>query len=176
MSSRCRFCASLTISHLLNFAQQEYSGRVFPSSAYYKHHQDFSDLEQSAEDGCDLCRFILDCFKGAPKGDEWYMWPTTWNHADNDLAGSMYAAVKELDVSDVKISIDSSHIFSTRGLGDVKVFDTLVIQVARSTDEPEDDDDEEERWENRFPELRLVFSVPKGMLSNGPPYQVQYNP
>ncbi|KAK3353762.1 heterokaryon incompatibility protein-domain-containing protein [Lasiosphaeria hispida] len=157
MAQKCRFCAGLTISHLIELAKEEFTGHTFPDNAYYQHHACFADLEQSAEDGCGLCQLILDCFKGAERED--YEWPRTWAGAEADNDWSMYSAAKEMDMSDVKIAIDASQTFGADPLELVSVFDTILVQVGMSQDAPADPDDEDV-WSDRFPTLRLTLSRP----------------
>ena len=170
-SARCQPCADLTVKKLFLLTNEEFSGQIFPLKAYYQHHACFSDLERAANDGCDLCQFILLCFKGAVRDD--YTWPSEWMSgpdASTDFeseSASMYAAAKKLEISDVKLALDSSTAF----VGDesVCVFDIIVVQVGRTSDAELDSkgsfveaDDEDAFWEQRVPPLRLTMSSPRG--------------
>ncbi|KAK0649935.1 heterokaryon incompatibility protein-domain-containing protein [Cercophora newfieldiana] len=160
MASRCQLCANLTITHLIELAQKEFKARIFPKEAYYKHHKSFDDLERSAEAGCDLCQLIYECFSGTPQDDgAGFMWPTKWKGRDLDVEESMCAAVKELDASDVKIAVDSSHAWTNDRFEDVRVFDMLIVQVGRSYLSTIDSDNESETETESFPELLLTFGI-----------------
>lgn len=161
MAPECRPCANLTLDKLLLFAEEEYSGCTFPTKAYYEHHPSFNHLEQAAKDGCDLCRLILDCFKGSAR--DHYTWPPEWEEPDGDVEGPMYAAAKRLDVSDVKLALDSSTAFA--GAKGVSVFDVMMVQVGRRSEvEEEDDADDYEGdfWDQRVPPLRLTLCASPG--------------
>jgi hypothetical protein len=158
MAPGCRPCADLTLDKLLFLADEEYSGCTFPTKAYYQHHPSFDHLERAAHDGCDLCRLILDCFKGAAR--DHYTWPPEWEGSDADVESSMYAAAKRLDVSDVKLALDSSTAFA--GKQGVCVFDVMMVQVGRRSeveDSDNADDYEDDYWDQRVPPLRLTLST-----------------
>ena len=156
MAPECRPCADLTLEKLLLLADEEHSGRTFPTKAYYQHHPSFDHLERAAHNGCDLCRLILDCFKGAPRAH--YTWPLEWEGPDAD-EGSMYAVAKRLDVSDVKLALDSSTAHA--GKQGVSVFDVMMVQVGRRF---EIEDDSEYYWVLRVPPLRLTLSASRGQF------------
>lgn len=161
MAPECRPCAGLTLDKLLLLAEEEYSGCTFPTTAYYQHHPSFGHLEQAADNGCDLCRLILDCFKGAPR--DHYTWPPEWEGPDGDVESSMYAAAKRLDVSDVKLALDSST--GLAGAKGVSVFDVMMVQVGRRSEVEEEDDAgdyEGNFWDQRVPPLRLTLSASRG--------------
>ena len=162
MAQRCHFCAGLSVEHLVRLAEQEFTSRRFPEKAYYRHHESFSDLEQSADAGCDLCQLILDCFKGV---EHEYMWPKEWQGTEGDLDGSMYAAAKELDTSDVKISLEADQCFSGDNIEHVRVFDALVVQVGSDEERPRDDEGDEEYDDmiQPLPPLLLTLRVPRSM-------------
>jgi hypothetical protein len=65
MAPRCQFCSRYSINHLVALAERN------TKAAYYSHLESFAYLEQSAQDGCDLCRLILDCFKAAEHDEIW---------------------------------------------------------------------------------------------------------
>jgi hypothetical protein len=146
---------------LVELAEKEYEARGFPREAYYKHHESFKDLERSANDGCDLCELILGCFKGS---DHDAMWPRTWNPpGQGDINNSMYAVAKDLDVSDVKIAIDSDQCYMSDKIDKVSAFDTLLIQVGAGDEIASSDEDEEADDNFPLPLLRLTLSTPRGM-------------
>ncbi|KAK5652811.1 hypothetical protein OQA88_9477 [Cercophora sp. LCS_1] len=159
MSTRCQPCCGLSIEHLIDLAKTQYGGFTFPDKAYYAHQASFDDLEASAENGCDLCRLIVDCYKGAPL--DWYNWPSIWKGSGNDINDSMYMAIRELDATDVRIAIDSSHAFAgTDDLEDIRVFDSLMVQVGASSDSWEDYDRRRSNSSTySLPTLRLTLSA-----------------
>lgn len=156
MTRRCQYCANLNVDLLVGLAQKEFRGRVFPKSAFYKHHSCFHDLEQSADDGCELCQLIINCFRGVE--EEGYFWPRTWKGQACDVNASMYAAAKQLAISDVKVAIDAATCYTSDEIEYVNVFDTLMIQVGISEDAPLDPDAED----SGFPTLCLTLSLPRG--------------
>ncbi|KAK1830601.1 HET-domain-containing protein [Podospora conica] len=174
MAPTCRPCAELTIDKLYLLTEEEYSGCTFPTKAYYKHHPTFGHLEQAANDGCDFCRLILDCFKGAER--DHYTWPPEWEGLDADLEWSMYAAAKRLDVSDVKLALDSSTaISSEKG---VCAFDVMMVQVGRRSeveDEDGDDHNDPDYWDQRVPPLRLTLSTSRSSTTKINGFQIGRN-
>lgn len=156
---RCQPCARLTISHLVQLAKREFGGHFFPENAFYRHHGSFDALERSADDGCDFCQLIIDCFKGSPKPRN-LTWPEVWEGPGCDIEESMYAAAKNLEVSDVKICINADHVFFQQPLESVEVFDLLLVQVGPREDAVRDED----ASFDGFPVLKLAFSAPRGMF------------
>lgn len=163
MSSRCKYCASLFLSDLVNLTSREFHGHEFPQSAYYQHHSCFQDLEHAANDGCDLCQLILECFKGTPYDGD-LIWPNEWEGEGCDVGSSMYAEAKCLDVSDVKISINSEDVWSFATLGSVKVLDNLLVQVGPRQEDPYDEETGVYAEEG-LPKLRLILSTSRGICS-----------
>lgn len=163
MSSRCKYCAGLFLSNLVDLTSTELHGHEFPQAAYYQHHSCFQDLEHAANDGCDLCQLILECFKGTPfKGD--LTWPEEWEGEGCDVERSMYAEAKDLDVSDVKISINSEDVWFFATLESVRVLDNLLVQVGPRQDDPYDEETGVYAEEG-LPKLRLILSTPRGICS-----------
>ncbi|KAK6451732.1 hypothetical protein FP744_10007983 [Trichoderma asperellum] len=153
MSTRCRYCSGLSVEKLLNLTKDEFSGHEFPTSAYYQHHNSFHDLEQSANDGCDLCLLILDCFKGIEWTEGDYQFPLyAWETATElNIEDTAYTAAKELAVSDVKLSLSTDHVYLGDPLGKVECFNTLLVQVG-----PRELPDESDS--NSFPFLTLSLN------------------
>ncbi|ROT39006.1 HET-domain-containing protein [Sodiomyces alkalinus F11] len=160
MASRCQPCSELTISHLVHLTERDFNGHVFPEEGFYRHHDSFDALERSANDGCDFCQLIIDCFKGSPNIHNTIRWPERWEGQGPscNMETSMYAAAKRLKNSDVKISINANHVFSWTSLEAVEVFDLLLVQVGPREETPRD---EETGREVGFPTLTLSFSVPR---------------
>lgn len=160
--TRCQYCTGLSISRLVRLAQEEFSGHEFPSRAFYQHHPSFNELEQAAEHGCDLCRLILECFKGSPTDqDPPYEWPDEWHGSRCSIETSMYAAAKELPDSNVRISINSDNSYGSDTIDKVITFDTLLVQLGPKAPPYDSDDPDAENWE--FPALSLRIDTPRGM-------------
>lgn len=62
MSSRCQYCAGLSIEHVLDLPRQPYASS---NTLYhtYQHYERISDLVNSATLGCDLCQLIVTSLK-----------------------------------------------------------------------------------------------------------------
>ncbi|KAL7942113.1 heterokaryon incompatibility domain-containing protein [Trichoderma barbatum] len=152
MSTRCRFCAGLSVEALSGLAKQEFSGHEFPTSAFYQHHKSFHDLEQAANAGCGLCLLVVDCFKGIPwiRGESYQFSSYSWEQAEV-VESSAYTAAKQVASSDVKVSIGTDHVYLGDGLDKVRCFNTLLVQVG-PTELPEESTD------YAFPFLTLSLS------------------
>ncbi|KAK0707035.1 heterokaryon incompatibility protein-domain-containing protein [Lasiosphaeria miniovina] len=154
MASRCGYCAGLSIERLVDLAKTEFSAHAFPQRAFYQHHPSFGDVEQSATGGCDLCQLILECFRGTP-WDDCSFWPSGWEGPRLDIDKSAYAAAKQLDVSDVKLCINTDHVWSSQPLESVSLFNKLLVHVGPI----QEDDEEDSDWP--FPFLSLALSTPR---------------
>ena len=167
--ARCRFCVGLSISGLIELAEQELSGHYMPQRAFYQHHSSIIDLESSAHRGCDFCTLIIECFKGTPSdSDRFPQWPATWTDpTTRELENSMWAVAKELPASDIKICINSSNISASEDIDQVRVFDTLLIHVG-PIEEINDDGNsssfEPEVLDWEWNPLYLTLTVPRGAL------------
>jgi hypothetical protein len=147
----------MSIQRLVELAEQEFSSHNFPQQAFYQHHASFDDLEESANKGCDFCVLILESFKGSgPVIDA--QWPETWLGRECGVHNSMYFEAKSLDVSDVKVCINTEHLYLSERIERVQVFDTLLVQVGIISNPSEDAEDQ------ALPPLSLTLSVPRGML------------
>lgn len=166
MGTRCKFCAGLSISHLVELAEKEFVARKFPKKAFYRHHESFSDLEQSADGGCDLCRLILDCFRGT-ETDLSNLSRAEWRGSACDLVTSMYAAAKALGVSDVKICVEADQCVSGAKIDHVRVFDTLKVQfgVSREVAFDSKENPKTDGFLRALPPLLLTLRVRRGMLT-----------
>ncbi|KAH0443062.1 heterokaryon incompatibility protein [Colletotrichum camelliae] len=161
MNKRCIYCTKLSIEALVELAKISFEAQRFPQDAYYQHHDSFSALEQSAYNGCDLCQVILQCFQQTPcEAEQPLEWPQEWNETTNaSLDGyphTMYSVAKGLDVSDVKLCINTSHLYDAQGLRDVQVFDETIVQVGTLHIETVENYG---IWS--FPQLVLRLSTPK---------------
>ena len=169
MASRCKYCAGLFLSDLVDLTQREFEGHSFPKVAYYQHHSCFDDLEQAANDGCDLCQLILDCFRGTPfKGE--INWPEEWEGPQCNIDTSIYSETKYLDATDVKISINSEHVYSDEPLEKVRVLDNLLVQVGPRQGDAFNEETRDYDYDNEgFAKLRLVLTTSHGNNLNTTP-------
>ncbi|RYP40070.1 hypothetical protein DL766_000094 [Monosporascus sp. MC13-8B] len=177
MATRCEYCAKLTVSRLVELAEEEYADQTdFPQRAYYQHHSSFSELERSAENGCDLCRLIIDCFTGAPSNspDFPFLWPKTWVGPEHcDIAESVYAAAKELPVSDVKLALHAEYQYRPFTLDKVRMFDTIMVQIGPvEKPQPEEYDKDFDYDDRAFPCLHLRLRAPRGKAVRVGKYQI----
>ncbi len=174
--ARCKLCAGLSVSTLLDLAKEEFKGCEFPRRAFYQHHQSFHDLEEAAERGCDFCSLILNEFKGTLTKDDGrpVTWPRNWLGSQCPIDDSMYAVAKELPDSNVRIGINSDAYYSATTLNEVSMLDTLLVQVGPRTIPDEDQDQDADLsdpkyWEAgqywELPALWLDLSTPQSMMS-----------
>lgn len=174
--SPCEYCSGLTIAHLIELAETEFSGRAMPERAFYRHHRSLRALEASASHGCDgLCPLLLACFRGTPADvkawPDWPDWVGVTGAATCAPEDSMFAHAEErlAAETDIKICLNSSHVYFTRPLDEVRVFDQLLVHVGpvRETaassngSAEEEDDDDGEAWD--WEPLVLTLSTPRGM-------------
>ncbi|KEY69346.1 hypothetical protein S7711_09739 [Stachybotrys chartarum IBT 7711] len=156
----CQYCANISFQQLVNFARKEFSYLSFPEVAFYKHHGSFNDLEDSARDGCDFCRIIIDIFKGTPD-DEYGLtaWPREWHGEGCHPDGTIYDIAKALKISDVKICLASYFINTDAELDQARILDSLLVQVGPRlifSDNPDSDHDD-----FSLPPLPLTLSSPR---------------
>ncbi|KAK1624048.1 heterokaryon incompatibility protein-domain-containing protein [Colletotrichum phormii] len=159
MEHRCAPCASLTIEALIELAQVEFQAHAFPKEAFYRHHESFDALEEAARDGCDLCQLILKCFIHTPCDVPGPLeWPREW---DVDLCPleegqqrSMHSIAKQLQPSDIKLSINATHLYGRQLIDEALVFDEIMVQVGAPY---MDDDDGYDIW--GCPVLLLTLST-----------------
>lgn len=177
-TTRCCFCAGLSIEFLVSLAKEELRGRhTFPGQAFYQHQPSFDDLEASAKSGCDLCALILNCFKGAPTcDDDWTDWPEPWLGDDCAPEDSMYSLAKALEDSVVRVAISSDNLYlgedhvssasvnqtqTAATIARASQLDTLLIQVGPKLEES--DEFYYRSWD--LPALSLTLTVPTGSSS-----------
>ncbi|TVY17477.1 hypothetical protein LARI1_G004820 [Lachnellula arida] len=112
----CNLCQGLSISHLVKLAETEFSGHDFPQQAFYQHHGSYDELKCSAQDGCEFCQLLLEGFENIPvrEGD--------WEGETRS------SAIEGLESSDIKICINSEHIYSGDAIETVRMFDILMAQ------------------------------------------------
>ncbi|KXH68820.1 hypothetical protein CSAL01_00088 [Colletotrichum salicis] len=117
MEHRCAPCASLTIEALIELAQVDFQAHEFPKEAFYRHHESFDALEEAARDGCGLCQLILE------------EWNTDLCPLEEGQQRSMYSIAKQLQPSDIKLSINATHLYGRQLIDEALVFDEIMVQV-----------------------------------------------
>ncbi|KAK3897859.1 heterokaryon incompatibility protein-domain-containing protein [Staphylotrichum tortipilum] len=170
----CHYCANLSIPRLVDLALQKFDAAAVPKAACYRHQPTFGDLEQSALGGCDLCRLILEVFKGTPEHDEneatdWAQWPVQWQSGGwGNGTKSMYTIAKDLKVSKVRIALSSYYAYwgMDHPLDEIRILDGLRVQVGPAyslgfDDSDGSDGEDEVPEEDKVPGLVLAFSVPR---------------
>lgn len=147
---------------LIDLAKEEFDSKIFPNTAYYKHHDSFNTLEDSANSGYDLFPLIVECFKETP--DDELMWVGTRNGLKSvDVNQSMYTRAKAQEVSDVKMAIDSSETRNYQQLDDVRILDMLMVLVGPNSENSDPDCSEEELYlDNWVPVLPLTLTALRG--------------
>ncbi|KAI6552575.1 hypothetical protein MCOR04_010870 [Pyricularia oryzae] len=161
-SIRCIPCARLSVESLVELARIEFEAHIFPQNAYYQHHASFDDLEASANNGCDFCGLILECFQQSISKDKRpLLWPYEWDPEQplSRPTGSdtMYAVAKSLSVSDIKLCVNATHLYLGQGIKEARVFDEILVQVGPLP--AVNDDDVEPEWS--MPQLRLTLESPR---------------
>jgi hypothetical protein len=139
MAYRCPHCTTLSIQLLVDLTKEEFIAGSFPEGAFYQHHASLEDLEDSASRECALCQLILGYLQNTSESD------------DEEL--SKYALAKLLPFTNIKIAINSSHVYGSEPLEKVWVFDTLMVQVGPWVQPGIDATDEE--WDAYYEQPRL---------------------
>lgn len=128
MVFQCSYCAHLSIELLVGLAETEFMAHSFPQHAFYQHHSSLDDLEHAAFKSCALCRLILGYLKDTH---------------DSDDGLSLYTRAKQLPFTDVKVAINSTHVYSTEPLDRVQVFDAFMVHIGPWMEPGKDATDEE---------------------------------
>ncbi|KAF1841549.1 HET-domain-containing protein [Cucurbitaria berberidis CBS 394.84] len=170
MFKRCDFCANLSISRLVSLVKAESTVKAqstegyFPQHAFYQHHGSVKDLQTSAEQGCDICDFLVKCLKGY--SDPHDIYAETWIGSSCEPSESIFAAAIRSPSSDIKIRIlprGSTHLDSLQG---ALALDTLCVHIGsiighQPDDESEvSDEDASSNIPDELPILLLKISVP----------------
>ncbi|CAO2655121.1 Nn.00g101850.m01.CDS01 [Neocucurbitaria sp. VM-36] len=133
---RCKFCANLSISHLVSLVKAESTVKVkavegyFPQHTFYQHHGSIKDVQTSADEGCDLCDLLVECLKGY--ADPSHIYAQTWIGPSCEPNESLLAAATRSPSSDIKIRLlprGSTHLDSLKG---AQTLDTLYVQIGPS--------------------------------------------
>jgi hypothetical protein len=147
----CKFCDNLSISHLIELAEIEFSAGDFPRKAYYQHHASYADLVGSANRGCELCELIHQGFiETVVEGGYW---------EEYTLDDAILGIESEGLSTDLKICINTTHLYSSEALERVKLFDNILVQVGIPLEVREESQD----WSISDPLdfLTLDLSVPR---------------
>lgn len=159
--TQCMKCADLTIEQLVDLAHKEFSrdNRV-PSAACYQLHDSIEDLEVAADAGCGFCSLLLGCLKGYQYNGRWVA--DEWKGEDCNPGHSLLAVATQLAQSQVRLCIASEDSGAIDILADVKVLDTLLVQVGPHdlAVSWEDVDNEIES----FPVFKLTLASSRGMF------------
>ena len=107
-------------------AENEFSAHSFPQHAYFEHHRSIQDLECSAKSGCELCKVILESCQRTPEqpGADVHGFSSPSNE-------SMYSAALHTFPSDIKVCLNTSHVYGGDEIGKVKMWDTILIQIGK---------------------------------------------
>lgn len=135
MDQRCTYCRNLSISNLVLLTCKEFEGGAFPKQAYYQHHGSIGDLEKSSEAGCDFCGLISKSCR-----------VKSWEESGQ----SVHDFAKGQDVSDVKLALNSDHVYAGETLlSAVQTFDRILVKIGQA----------------EKPSLvSLVLEVPRGQI------------
>lgn len=149
----CNFCDDLSISDLIELAKIDFAGLTFSPKAFYQHHASYADLVISAERGCELCELIHQGFiETVADGGYW---------DEYTLDDAARGRASEGLSTDVKICINTSHLYNSDPLDRVKLFDRVLVHAGDfQTYEAGED------WSIADPleDLSLDISTPRGQL------------
>lgn len=163
--TQCENCADLTIEHLIELAHKEFSqnDRV-PSAACYELHDSTESLETAADAGCEFCHLLVACLKGYPDNGNWIA--DAWQGEDCELEHSLLARARQLQHSEVRLCIVSDDSDPNDELSDVKVLDTILVQIG-----PHDAVGEEfEDGMETFPVFKLTLATSRGAFGTSSAY------
>ncbi|TVY41306.1 hypothetical protein LSUB1_G004145 [Lachnellula subtilissima] len=156
----CDLCQGLSITQLVKLAETEISGHDFPQQAFYQHHGSYEKLKCSAQDGCELCRLLLEGFENIPMREGYWEGETR------------SSAVEDLESSDIKICINSEHIYSGDTIGNVRMFDILMVQCGVPINSRSSNSEEEFM---KISPLRLALKVRREELKSVGKYKIGRN-
>ncbi|TVY27661.1 hypothetical protein LHYA1_G004889 [Lachnellula hyalina] len=105
----CDLCQGLSISQLVKLAETELSGHDFPQQAFYQHHSSYEKLKCAAQNGCELCQLLLHGFENIAVREGYWEGETR------------SSAIEDLESSDIKICINSEHIYSGDRIENVRI-------------------------------------------------------
>jgi len=162
---RCRYCQNLSIEHLVDLAKEEFEAERFPSRAFYQHHVSVTALEESAEQGCDLCRLIV---KGLDT-EMMTIWDEeTFSYKRSEFTTVLGHARSCTDAYDIRVSINTQHVDTHSSLADVLMLDILYVKLgmASSHDEtsasPRIGSDYSDSLVDLFPVVLFLLTSPRG--------------
>ena len=151
----CNLCQGLSISQLVKLAETELSGHDFPQQAFYQHHSSYEKLKCAAQNGCELCQLLLLGFENIAVREGYWEGETR------------SSAVEDLESSDIKICINSEHIYSGDRIENVRMLDILMVQCGVPINSRSSNSEEEYM---KISPLRLALKVRRGMF-----YSFQYH-
>lgn len=156
-SKQCVRCANLTIEHLVDLAHNEFSrDNSVPSAACYQLHDSIMGLEIAADAGCHFCCFLVACLKGYPDNGNWVA--TEWEGEDCNPENCLLARARQLLQSEVRLCVVSDDSDRNDAFANVKVLETLLVQVGPHDELEGEIDDEFER----FPVFKLTLASSRG--------------
>ncbi|KAF7539713.1 hypothetical protein G7054_g1936 [Neopestalotiopsis clavispora] len=165
MAYTCQYCATLSISRLVELAKEDFSSWDFSHEKFFEHHKSFQDLDASAQNGCGLCRLIIDSFKGIPRKLNSH-WPHTWAWEGPECpqASSIYGKLRESSKeTDIKLCINTGTSYGDDPLEKVTVLDHLIVKVG-SVEYFDRDEIESPIPVHQGESLRLALSTTAGNL------------
>jgi hypothetical protein len=124
----CTPCQQLDIKTLIELAQKEPRTGKFPVQSYYTHHATIRNLVASAEDGCGLCKLLVQALDsvpiiGAPDASHMF-YATMLRHAKS---------ISRFKATDIRLAIDAVHAPWDREFSDVEMLDLIQIRVGDDT-------------------------------------------
>lgn len=157
VGKQCERCANLTIEHLVDLAHKGFSrDDGVPSAACYQLHDSILSLEIAADAGCHFCNLIVGCLKGYLDNGSWNS--DEWKGEDCNTEHSLLATARQLLHSEVRLCIVSEDSDENDAFADVKVLDTLLVQIGPHDDFRAEDDDGIER----SPMFKLTLASSRG--------------
>lgn len=151
----CFLCENLSIGRLIELARTELSPHSFPQKSFYTHHDSFSALLISGNNGCELCQYICQGLKDSPTQST-----ESYRGRESEIRDAEAAGKP----TDIKIAINTKHLYLTNSscrVNEVQLFDTVMVHVGLVDDfEARDDEDEEP-----ITTLEFVIYTPEGRAS-----------
>lgn len=124
----CVPCQQLNIKTLIELAIKEPRTGKFPTQSYYSHHATIRDLLASAQDGCGLCKLLIQVLDSVPiinAPDANHMfYATMLRHAKN---------ISRSKATDIRLAIDAAHAPWGWEFSDVEMLDLIHIRVGDDT-------------------------------------------
>jgi hypothetical protein len=125
----CQPCQRLNIKTLIELAHKEPRTGRFPVEHYYPHHVTIAKVVASAQNGCGLCKLIVQAIDSVPM--------ITAIDASHMRKGTMLRHARNISQSkatDIRLAIDAAHAPWGLGVSDVEMLDLIKIQVGDHTE------------------------------------------